>query len=177
MKYSFVLILAAFALSFSAQKAEANLTTVSHVDLSRYAGTWFQMARNPHPFEAGCVCARQILTPANDGRIEVFNTCNNQTVNGPIRSIRGYATNDDSRTNARFTVDFGLPRKGAYWIIGLDPQYRYAVVSEPSKESLYILSKTPELSPELYAEALAKAAEQLDTSRVTRTLQQGCTYP
>jgi hypothetical protein len=80
-------------------------------------------------------------------------------------------------TNAKLTVDFGLPKTGQYWVIGLDPQYRYAVVSEPSLQTLYILSRTPELAPELYAQALAEASKQLDTSKLILSEQKGCTYP
>jgi apolipoprotein D and lipocalin family protein len=74
-------------------------------------------------------------------------------------------------------VDFNLPHTGQCWIIGVDSQYRYAVVSDPSKQSLYVLSKTPTLEPALYAEAVATAALQLDTSKLILTEQMGCTYP
>jgi apolipoprotein D and lipocalin family protein len=108
--------------------------------------------------------------------VDVYNSCNEPST-GELREIRGFATNNDANTNAQFTVDFGLPHKGQYWIIGLDSDYRYAVVSDPSKLSLYILSKTPTLEPELYDEAVQIAAEQLDVSRLVMTPQMGCTYP
>lgn len=157
--------------------AHAQLKTVPYVDAARYVGTWYQIARNPHPFEAGCVCARQVLTPVNADQISVYNSCNDKTPNGPVKEIRGIASNDEPATNSKFTVDFGLPNKGQYWIIGLDSQYRYAVVSEPSKKTLYILSKTPDLSADLYDEAVAEAGKQVDVSQLTLTLQKGCSYP
>lgn len=128
-------------------------------------------------FENGCVCSRQVLTPAEDGRIAVYNSCNNQTLAGPLREIHGFATNDEPASNSKFTVDFNLPKKGAYWIIGLDSKYRYAVVSDPSLTSLYILSKTPTLASDLYQEAVEKAAEQIDVSKLAITEQIGCVYP
>ncbi len=154
-----------------------DLKTVDYVDPTQYVGTWYQIARNPHPFEVGCVCSRQVLTPQQDGRIEVYNTCNDQTVNGALREIRGFATNVDPGRNAKFIVDFNIGRTGDYWIVGLDPQYRYAVVSDPSKYSLYILSKSPLLETALFEEAVAKAGEQIDTSKLSMTLQTGCEYP
>ena len=123
------------------------------------------------------LCDRQVLTPLADGRVGVHNSCRMNTVDGEYREITGTATSDDPISNAKFTVDLGLPQKGQYWVIGLDAQYRYAVVSEPSRKSLYILSKTPELSEELYQEALNLAAQKTDTSKLQRTLQQGCSYP
>lgn len=164
-------------LAFAGLSATAEIKTVSYVDPSLYLGTWYQIARNPHVFEKGCVCARQVLSPAPSGEIQVYNSCNIDRVDGPLSEIRGTATNDDPTTNARFTVDFNLPRKGQYWIVGLDDQYRWAVVSEPTGRTLYILSKTPELAPELYEAALAEAAKQIDTSRLSFTLQSGCSYP
>jgi apolipoprotein D and lipocalin family protein len=157
--------------------SKAEIQTVPFVDIGRYAGTWYQIARNPHPFERGCVCARQVLAPADQGKISVYNSCNFQNANGNLLEIRGLATNVDPQTNSKFTVDFNLPNLGHYWIIGLDTQYRYAVVSDPTGKTLYVLSKTPELSAELFSEAVEKAAEQLDTTQLTLTPQINCSYP
>ena len=156
--------------------AQAQLRTVPYVDVASYAGSWYQIARNPLIFEGNCICSRQVLSGRSDGRIDVYNSCNDP-MSGELREIRGIATNDDLATNARFTVDFGLPHTGQYWIIGLADDYRYAVVSDPSKLSLYILSKTPMLSEADYQEAVALAAEQMDISRLRLTQQQGCMYP
>jgi lipocalin len=158
-------------------QAHADMTTVPYVDLGRYAGTWYQIARKILPFEQNCVCAQQILNGRADGTVGVYNSCNHKTVDGPLREISGFAVNQDPVTNAKFLVDFGFPKKGQYWVIGLDADYRYAVVSEPSRSSLYILSKTPELPADLYQQALEKARAQVDTSDLVLTEQRGCQYP
>ena len=168
---SFILLMSTSAF------AQTALKTVPFVDVSRYLTTWYQISHNPMIFEGVCVCARQVLSAGANGNVAVYNSCNDKTINGPIRDIRGTAVSEDPATNARFTVDFGLPHKGEYWIIGLDPQYRYAVVSDPSKKSLYILSQTPTLPPDLYQAAFAEAAAQVDTSHLEVTTQAGCTYP
>lgn len=175
MSYSRILLICAFLVAGFSQKSFAQLRTVPYVEVDRYLGTWYQIARNPLIFEGNCICSRQVLSLVTD-RVDVYNSCNEPTT-GELREIRGFATNNDANTNAQFTVDFGLPRKGQYWIIGLDHDYRYAVVSDPSKLSLYILSKTPTLDQELYEEAVAIAAEQLDVSRLVMTPQMGCAYP
>jgi len=154
------------------------LKTVQYVDVQKYLGTWYQIAHIPAPFEGGnCSCARQVLTARPDGLVGVYNSCNDGGPNGELREIRGEAYNDDPATNSKFTIDFHLPHKGTYWIIGLASDYSYAVVSDQTKYSLYILSKTPTLSADLYNEAMAKAALQLDTSKVVMTEQTGCKYP
>ena len=157
-------------------QANAQLRTVPQVDVARYAGSWYQIARNPLIFEGNCICSRQVLSGREDGRIDVYNSCNEPST-GELREIRGIATSNDPMSNAQFTVDFGLPHTGQYWIIGLASDYSYAVVSDPSELSLYILSKTPTLSQELFDEAVAMAAEQVDVSRLKMTPQQGCSYP
>lgn len=167
----------ALLVSASALAARAELKTVSYVDANKYLTTWYQIARNPLFFEANCTCSRQVLGALPDGKISVYNSCHDTKVEGPVREIRGTAVNENPATNARFQVDFGLPQKGEYWIIGLDSQYRYAVVSDPSMKSLYILSTTPTLDAGLYAQAVAEAAAQVDTSKLQMTIQTGCTYP
>ncbi len=173
-----IFLFATLVLSISTT-ASAAPQTVPFVDLSRYAGNWYQIANVPMFFEGGvCACAKQKLTPAEAGVIKVYNSCNSGTPQGRLRDISGEAYNDDPATNAKFTVDFNLPFKGTYWIVGLDAEYRYAVVTDKNGSSLYILSKTPTLATELYEEAVAIAAAQsLKVEQLRVTEHQGCQYP
>jgi apolipoprotein D and lipocalin family protein len=162
--------------SIRASESKPELQTVPYVDVSRYLGAWYTISRNPLIFEGKCVCSRQVLGVTSSGRVSVYNSCN-EYMGGPLREISGFADNQDPKTNAKFIVDFNLPHKGSYWIIGLDKDYRYAVVSDPSRMSLYILSKTPDLAPDLYQAAVAEVAGQIDVSKLEPIVQQGCTYP
>ncbi len=171
---------ALFLLSFVfAANARADLQTVSHVDVSRYIGTWYQIAHNQLPFEPkDCACAQQTLGVNAQGAVTVYNSCNAGGTHGSLYEIRGTARNEDPASNSKFEVDFvGVPQAGQYWIIALDADYRYAVVSDPSLLSLYILSKTPELDPALYNEAVKAAAAQVPVDKLVITPQQGCQYP
>ena len=171
-----ILILIVF-LSIQALQAR-ELETVAFIDAGKYLGRWYQQSRNPLPFEPlDCFCAQQTLTATTDGNVSVFNSCNKDSVQGPMVGILGYATNDNPGLNTKFSVDFGFPKKGQYWIIGIDSEYRWAVVSEPSKASLYILSKTPVLAPELYEAALSSAAAQVSTEKLRTTVHESCQYP
>ncbi len=165
------------AMMLSAQVSWGEIKTVPYVDLGQYAGIWYQIARKPVIFESGCVCSRQVLTPLENGEIGVYNSCNNNTPKGPLRDIEGVATNVDKETNAKFIVDFGLANKGDYWIIALGENYEYAVVTDPREISLYVLSKTPELSEALYQEAIDSVRDQVNVSRLVKTRQAGCEYP
>lgn len=157
--------------------AFAAVETVSHVDLSRYVGTWYDIASNPIIFQPSCPCERQVLTPTADGKVSVFNSCNKGSPDGQLSEIRGTAEPVDG-TNSKLAVDFGFPWKGAYWIIALDTDYRYAVVSDNFGYSLYILSKTPQLEDSLYQQALKSAqAANVNTKNLVFSSQVGCQYP
>lgn len=166
------------AVGLTAGSATAStIETLPHVDVGRYIGRWFQIARNPLPFEGDCACSQQTLTPtAIAGTVAVHNSCNDKTPLGPLREIRGTASVIDA-TNSKLSVDFGFPRKGEYWIIAVGANYEYAVVTDSVGNSLYILSKTPQLDPQLEAEARSAAARQVDTSKLLVTDQNQCVYP
>lgn len=175
-KFSKFLISILFGIFFSIG-AQAKVETVSHVDLSRYVGAWYDIASNPIIFQPSCPCERQLLTPTANGKVSVFNSCNKDTVDGKLTEIRGTAEPEDA-TNAKLAVDFGFPWKGQYWIIALDSDYRYAVVSDNFGYSLYILSKTPQLDPALYEQALQQAqAAHVSVKNLVASNQLGCTYP
>jgi apolipoprotein D and lipocalin family protein len=128
------------------------LTTVEKVDLNRYIGKWHEIALFPNRFQAQCVddtTATYALKP--NGRIEVTNRC--RTSDGKTDVAVGeakLAVEDGS--NAKLKVRFApaylawLPQVwGNYWVIELDPDYQFVVVSEPNREFLWILSRTPAL--------------------------------
>jgi apolipoprotein D and lipocalin family protein len=167
----------ALQIFISTSASAADLQTVPYVDVAQYAGTWYQIARNPLFFEGNCFCARQVLAPLSEGVVSVYNSCNQNSLNGTLQEIRGTATDENPGVNSQFLVDFNLPHKGQYWIIGLASDYRYAVVSDPSQKSLYILSKTPTLSEDDYKTAVGLAAQQMDVSKLVVTQQVGCQYP
>jgi len=124
------------------------LQTVSHVDLDRYLGKWYEIARYPHSFEEGCYAATAFYEKKKDGAIQVTNQCRMGSLEGEVNEAVGRATVSDKKTNAKLKVQFFWPFKGNYWIVYLDPEYRTAVVSEPNRQFLWILSRTPKMNPE-----------------------------
>ena len=159
------------ALLPSVSLSQQPLSTVSSVDLHRYIGRWYEIARYPNRFEKKCdrdVTATYAVRP--DGKISVVNTCT--TAAGKVTTAKGWARVVDSATNARLKVTFFWPFFGNYWIIDLDPSYQYAVVGEPSRQYLWILSRTPRIDDKLYGEILSRIARQgYDPGRIERTRQ------
>ncbi|MGZ3517337.1 MAG: lipocalin family protein [Vulcanimicrobiaceae bacterium] len=152
----------------------AEIKTVAHVDLDRYQGRWFEIARYPTPFQRRCAkntTAEYTLRP--NGRLYIENRCTTEEGYGEVS--RGEATVVDTTTNAKLRVKFSpLMRGGDYWIVDLSPNYRYAVVSEPTREFLWILSRTPSLDQETYGEICTRLFDSgFDLDRLQRTTQDG----
>lgn len=142
------------------------LPTAASVDLARYAGTWYEIARLPMWFQRHCVDSTAVYTSRPDGAVGVHNEC--VTDAGGLDQIDGVATVVDPKTNARLTVVFdnffarlfGSSREGNYWIIELDPDYRTSVVGTPDRRYLWILSRTPRLDDAIY-QRLVERTRQL----------------
>jgi apolipoprotein D and lipocalin family protein len=148
------------------------LETVSEVDVERYAGKWYEIARYPNNFQQGCVGTTATYTLLDDGRIEVLNRCRQGALDGPVEEIRGTARVTDPETNAKLAVTFFFPFEGAYWIIQRADDYSWAVVGEPSRSLLWVLSRTPTLSPDVLAAIETRLVEQgYDPERLIMTPQ------
>jgi len=148
------------------------LQTVERVDLVRYVGTWYEIASYPHRFQKGCVASRAIYSLRDDGQIAVRNECRQGALDGPLRAVEGRARVVDPASNARLKVTFFWPFWGAYWIIDLDTDYRWAVVGHPSRNYLWILSRTPTMEEAVYEQIVARlSAQGYDPARLNRTLQ------
>ncbi|UYZ63752.1 lipocalin family protein [Hymenobacter weizhouensis] len=148
------------AYAFARRKSHPPLPTVAHVDLHRYRGLWYEVARLPARFEKGCqhVTAEYKLRP--DGKVQVLNTCHKHSLNGPVETAAGTARVVDAKTNAKLRVSFFWPFEGDYWILDLDQaDYRYALVGEPGRKNLWILSRTPHLERSLRDRLVAKGRE------------------
>jgi lipocalin/uncharacterized protein YbjT (DUF2867 family)/ligand-binding SRPBCC domain-containing protein len=153
------------------------LRTVPSVDLNRYAGDWFEIARFPNRFQRQCVGdVRATYARRPDGRVVVVNRC--RTTDGQTEA-RGIARVVDDRSFARLKVRFApawlsfLPLVwGDYWIIGLAPDYSWAVVGDPGREYLWILARTPRLDGARGAAARAAARNNgFDVTRLVPTPQ------
>lgn len=122
---------------------------VRQVDLERYVGRWHEIAKIPNRFQKSCVrgtTADYFLE--EDGTIRVLNSCTEK--DGELKQAEGQARVIDRRGNARLEVSFvsfggWRPFWGDYWIIGLDPEYRWAVVGTPDRKYGWILARTATL--------------------------------
>jgi apolipoprotein D and lipocalin family protein len=148
------------------------LETVPHVDLTRYMGTWYDIASFPQRFQKGCTGTIATYTLRADGTVEVLNRCARGSLDGKVTVARGRARVVDQTTNAKLKVSFFWPFWGDYWVVDLGKDYEYAVVGHPNRQYLWILSRTPTLAPDVYDGIVERLKRQhYDTSRLVRTLQ------
>jgi len=167
-----ILLAAGVAAGMRKRRQRAPLRTVDQVDLGRYAGTWYEIARFPKRYERGCTRSAATYTLRSDGGLDVRNECRMGSFDGPVKSVEGRARVVDPRSCAKLEVRFFWPFWGAYWIIDLGPDYEYAVVGNPSRESLWILSRTPRMPDAVYQAILRRLDVQgYDTRRLVRTPQ------
>jgi apolipoprotein D and lipocalin family protein len=151
----------------------APLATVDMVELGRYTGRWYEIARYPNSFEVDCVGVTADYALREDGRISVLNTCIEGSLDGDARTIQGVARVVDSSTNAKLAVSFFGPFEGDYWILELGEEYEYAVVGDPSRNFLWILSRDPVLDEGLYEDILSRLPEMdYDPNRLELVPQQ-----
>ena len=123
----FVLGVAAVVGKVAFAESKASLQTVPHVDLTRYLGRWYEIARYPTRFEKDCASdVTATYTQLSGGKVEVLNEC--RKADGQVKRSKGTAGVVDKRTNAKLKVTFFWPFSGNYWIIDLAPDYSYAVV-------------------------------------------------
>jgi len=158
----------------------ADVKTVGGVDLSRYVGDWYEVARFPNRFQEKC--AADVMASyrrLDGGTIEVVNSC--RKADGTVTTAKGVARVVDTSSNAKLEVRFApaflsfIPSVwGDYWILGLEPQYRWAVVGSPDRKYLWVLSRTPAMDERDYAQAVDGArANGFDVSRLEKTRHTG----
>jgi len=142
-----ILIVILFSVLMFAQQNPP--TTVKYVDLKKYAGLWYEVAKIPNSFQDHCVkgtTAKYILM--EDGEIKVINSCIDE--DGEVDDADGLARIVDKKSNAKLEVSFvsflgWRPFWGDYWIIGLDENYQWAIVGTPSRKYGWVLSRKPKL--------------------------------
>ena len=148
------------------------LQTVPAVDLQKYSGKWFEIASFPQQFQKGCHCTTAEYTISEKGYVIVENRCNRDSINGKQSYIKGKAFADKNTGNTKLKVQFFWPFRGKYWIIDLANDYSYAVVSNPNKKYLWILSRTQKMDLDVYQQIILRLKEKgFDLAKLQNTVQ------
>jgi Bacterial lipocalin len=130
---------AGILISKAALADDTDPDVVASVDFNRYSGLWYEIAHAPNFFQQDCVRSTAEYKVLSADSVSVLNTC--YKADGGTRDIKGVAKVVDSATPAKLKVEFETGQTGDYWIVLLDKDYGWAVVSAPKKKSLFILSR------------------------------------
>ena len=175
--FAFTLILSGCASQPDYRAEEALPETVASVELDRYLGKWYEIARYPNSFERNCqgVTAEYSIRP--DGNIGVLNTCRADTPDGKARTAEGRARIVEGSNNSKLRVKFApvwVPfAEGDYWILHLEADYSAALVGDPSGKYLWILGREKALEPYVLAKIKDRAdALGYDVSKLEMVAQQ-----
>lgn len=162
---SFTIILA--TLSFFAQSTkETPVRTVPSVDLNKYSGTWYEIAKYPNKFQKNCVAnTTATYTLKGEDKLEVLNRCMEK--DGTTKNAKGAGKVEDKQTKAKLKVRFApgflsflSAVWGDYWVIDLAPDYSYSVIGTPDRQYFWILSRTAEMKDSVYQDILRRAEKQ-----------------
>ncbi len=155
------------------EKKELNLETVKNVDLNRYIGRWFEIARFDHTFEKNLVGVTATYSFKDDGKIKVVNEGYKFTLAGKHSKATGKAKVPNPSEPGKLKVSFFWFFYADYEILELDTvNYQYALIGGGSPNYLWILSRTPQMNPDIYNMLIQKAKDRgYDTDKLIKVEQ------
>lgn len=168
-----LLFMATLFNSCSAQKAKIDKTVVNSLDIERYLGTWYEIARYDHSFERGMVGVTAQYSMRNDEKIKVLNSGYKNELDGQYSVAIGKAKiPDPENAPGKLKVSFFWIFYGDYFVLELDEDYQWAIIGSSSDKYLWVLSRTPQISDVLYNELLTRIkARGYDTSLLIKVKQ------
>ena len=134
-----------------------DLSTVKELDLERYMGTWYEIARFDHSFERGLVGVTATYELRSDGKITVINAGYKNSLEGKYKTAKGKAKQPNPNEPGKLKVAFFMFFSADYFILELDEEYQWVLICSSSDKYLWILSRTPSLEQETLDEILEKA--------------------
>jgi apolipoprotein D and lipocalin family protein len=157
---------------FNCSPQKAPLQVAEQVELEKYTGKWYEIARLPNSFEKGLECCTAEYTLLSNGKIEVLNTGYVISDRSLKKTARGKAYVPDNAEPGKLKVSFFGPFYAKYWILYLDSAYQYVLVGEPSRKYLWILARNTTIDEADY-QMLVEIAKNsgFDTSRIIRVKQ------
>ena len=153
-----IFLIVIYGCATTPEREGIKMQVVKNVDVNRYAGTWYEIARLPNSFERDLVGVTATYTVRNDGKIDVLNQGYVQTLDGRLKTTKGTARVPNPEESGKLKVYFFLFFGADYFILELDQEnYQYALVGSSTPDFLWILSRTPQMDPKIYDMLVDKA--------------------
>lgn len=159
LKNKFLLVFTILSLLGCAQSNNQRIdkTTIKFLDLNRYLGTWYEIARFPHSFEKNLVGVTATYSLRDDGMIRVLNQGYKNTLEGELSVAEGKAKIPDKNDSGKLKVSFFWIFYGDYYILELDENYQYVMIGSSSDKYFWILSRTAQMDDSIYNMLIDKA--------------------
>jgi len=161
-------------LSCKAQNTMIDKTVVKDLEIERYLGKWYEIARFDHRFERGLVGVSATYSTRDDGKIKVVNSGFEGTLKGKLSIATGKAKIPDLNVPSKLKVSFFLFFYGDYFVMELDQDYQWAVIGSSSDNYLWILSRTPVMDSDLYNDLIKRLIKRgYNVDKLISVEQQG----
>lgn len=149
-------------------------STVETLEVEKYLGKWYEIARFPHSFEKGLVGVTASYSMRSDGKIRVINQGYKGSLEGKLSTAEGKAKFPEPNDPTRLKVSFFLFFYGDYYVLELDQDYQWAMVGSSSPNFLWILSRTSQMDEGVYQMLLERARSRgYDLTQLIRVEQPG----
>ncbi len=158
--------------SCRAQKSTTDKTVVKKLDIQKYLGKWYEIARYDHSFERGLVGVSVNYSMREDGKIKVVNCGYKGSLTGEYSEAIGKAKIPNSDVPGKLKVSFFWIFYGDYFVLDLDKNYQWAIVGSSSDKYLWILSRTPQMDKQIYDSLIEKLkSRNYDVSKLIKVKQ------
>lgn len=144
----------------------------AQVDLNRYLGRWYEIARFDHFFERGCTAATQDVSRREDGNLKIENKCRKGSLDGKPSGATAKAWAPDPAVPGKLKIQFFWPFFSDFWILEVSPDYAYAALGGESRKQAWVMSRTPTMPHDVYAGIVERLrARGYDTSKLLKVDQ------
>ena len=175
MHYFRLLLIVSLLFSLSCTKTNSQMidkTTVKELDLNRYLGKWYEIARFPHSFEKDLVGVTATYSLRDDGKIKVLNQGYKNTLEGELSVAEGKAKIPNKLEPAKLKVSFFWIFYGDYYVLELDENYQCVMIGSSSPKYFWILCRTPQMDSATYEMLLEKARKRgYNLDKLVKVLQ------
>ncbi len=169
-----IVMIITLSCSNNVQMNKIDTTTVGTLEIEKYLGTWYEIARFPHSFEKNLVGVTANYSLRKDGKIRVVNQGYKGTLEGKLSRAEGKARIPDPADPSRLKVSFFLFFYGDYYVLELDEEYRWAMIGSSSPDYFWILCRTPRMDENVYRKLLDNARERgYDLGKLIKVVQPG----
>ena len=157
---TFLFVILFLTIPAKSQKSMIDKTVVKELDIERYLGKWYEIARYDHKFERGLVGVTATYSYREDGKLKVVNAGYKESLDGERSEAIGKAKIPDPQFPSKLRVSFFWIFYGDYFVLELDENYQWAIIGSSTDKYLWILSRSPKIEKELFEELLKKLSDR-----------------